>query len=110
MGLEINGISQYINWWKETYINYYSHEDYIKGFALPYILTTEEEINYVFGLLKETLPACFNPYSSPTRQAMTKITPIMQQERPEVYQKLQRRSLPARQIFAELTKISKPVS
>jgi digeranylgeranylglycerophospholipid reductase len=110
IGIEVNGISQYIEWWKKAYINRYNHEDYIKGFAMPYIFDSDEEVNYVFGLLKETIPPCFNPYSSPTRQAMNKIAPIIKKERPEIFQKLQRKSLPAKELFAPLTKISTPVS
>jgi len=108
--LEVTGISQYTDWWENSYINCYSHEEYMKGSALPYLLTTEEEVNYVFGLIKGTLPACFNAYSGPTKQAMREAMPIIQRERPEVFQKLQRKSLPASEIFAELTKISKPIS
>jgi len=69
-------------------------------------------MNYVYGLIQETVPACWNPYTAANalRQSMAKAFATAQQERPEVYQKLQRRSLPASQILAEITKISKPVS
>jgi len=73
-------------------------------------LTTEEEINCTFGLIKETLRPCWNPYTSPLAQGLKKVMPIIQQESPEVLQKLRTMSLPLNQIFAEVTKISKPVS
>ena len=112
LGLEVTALSQYVKWWKEAYINYYDQETYIKAFATPYILTTAEEINYVYGLIKETLPANWHPYagSKAMGQAMAKVMPTIQQERPEVFQKLRRMSLPPTQIYAEVTKISKPVS
>jgi len=112
LGLEIKGISQYVNWWKEAYINYYDQEAYIKAFSTPYILTTAEEVNYVNGLIKETLPAVWHPYTLGVvlGNAMAKVMPIIQRERPDIIQKLQRRSLPATELYAEVAKISKPVS
>jgi digeranylgeranylglycerophospholipid reductase len=110
LGLEIKGLSEYVNWWKDSYINSYNHETYMKTWALTHILTTEEEISYVFGLIKETLRPCWNPYTSPLAQGLKKVMPTIQQERPEVLQKLGTMSLPLSQIFAEVTKVSKPVS
>ena len=110
LGLEVTGITQYINWWKDTYINYYNHEIYMKGMARSYMLGTEEATNYFFGLINETLPAVWNPYSSPTGEIMKRILPIIQQERPDILQKLQKASLPFAEIIADITKISKPVS
>jgi len=112
LGLEITGISQYVNWWKEVYINYYDHKELIKGFALPYILTTDEETNYYLGLVKETLAAGWAPDSGgkAMRSALAKAMPIIERERPDIFQKLQRRRLPATEIYAEVTKLSKPVS
>jgi len=112
LGLEIKGISQYVNWWKEAYINYYDQEAYIKAFSHPFILTTAEEVNYVYGLIKETLPACWHPYTLGVvlGNAMAKVMPIIQRERPDILQKLQRGSLPATEIYAEVAKLSKPIS
>ena len=113
LGLEVTALSQYANWWKETYINCYHPEELAcKFFAVPYTLTTDEDINYVFGLIRETLPPPTNPFASGggLAEALERVVPIMQQERPEVLQKLRRTRLPAREIFAEVTKISKPVS
>jgi digeranylgeranylglycerophospholipid reductase len=111
LGLETIGISRYVNWWKEAYVNRYDHEDMIKGFALPYILTEEEDMNYFYGFIKETLPAVWSPEGAgkAMRPALAKVMPIIERERPDIFQKLQRRSLPASQLLAGLTKISKPV-
>ena len=112
LGLEITGISRYINWWEKTYIEPNCSEIYMTGMCTPYILTTGEDMNYVYGLIKETVPACWNPYTAANalRQSMAKAFAIAQQERPDIVQKLERRRLPAREILAEITKISKPVS
>ena len=109
LGLEVKAISQYVNWWKEAYINSYSHENYMKTWALPHILTTEEETSYVFGLINETQRPCWNPYTSPLGQALKRVMPVVQQERPELVPKLGAMRLPISQIFAEVAKVSKPV-
>jgi hypothetical protein len=82
----------------------------MKGMARSSMLGTEEAANYFLGLIKETLPAHYNPYSSPTGEVMKRIMPILQQERPDILQKLQRSALPFSEVIAEITKISKPVS
>lgn len=112
LGLETTGISQYVEWWKEAYVNRYDHADMIKGFALSSILSTEEEMNYFYSHVKETLAAVWSPEGagSAMKPVLAKVMPIIEQERPDIFQKLQRRRLPASQLLAELTKISKPVS
>ncbi len=111
LGLEVTAPSQYVDWWKKDYINYYNQNCYMKTWALPYTLTAPEEIDYLFSLIKEPMPACFNPY---TRQdhmgnALIKVMPTIQKERPEMRQKLERMSLSFTEIMAEVTKLSKPV-
>ena len=112
LGLEATGISQYVEWWKEAYVNRYDHADMIKGFALSTILSTEEEMNYFYGHVKETLAAVWSPEGagSAMKPVLAKAMPIIERERPDIFQKLQRRSLPATQLLAEVTKISKPIS
>jgi flavin-dependent dehydrogenase len=109
IGMESSGVNQYLSWWKKTYIDFYSYDAFMKGNCFPYILTNGDEYEYVFGLLRETLPATWNPYSSPTAEAMRRVMPVIQQERPEVLAKLLRRKLPATELLADITKISKPV-
>jgi hypothetical protein len=113
LGLENTGISQYVNWWKGAYSNFYDPETHFAGVSLLYTLTTEE-LEYFYGLVKETMPALWAPAGTPqgkaVSQAIAKATANLQQERPDIFQKLQRqRSLPKKELMAELTKISKPL-
>ncbi len=109
LGLEVTATSQFANWWKEAYVNYYPSDTYMKIWSIPHILTEPEEIDYLFSLIKEPVRPCFNPYTSPLKEHFRKVIPIIQREKPEVAQKLQRGSLPFAEIIAEVTKISKPV-
>jgi len=109
LGLEVTATNQYINWWQETYINRYDHEAYMKGLARSLVYGTAETVDYFFGLINETLPASYNPYSSASGEVMKKIMPIIQKERPDILQKLQRSALPLAELITEITKISKPV-
>jgi flavin-dependent dehydrogenase len=111
LGINVNGVSQYTNWWKETYIDPGCPEMYMTGMCTPYILSTAEDMNYVYGLIDEPIPACWNPYTaaSAIRQSMAKAIAIAQKERPDIAQKLERRRLPAKELLKEITQISKPV-
>ena len=110
LGLPVAATTQYVNWWKEAYINRYDHQVYMKGLARSLIYGTADTVNYFFGLVNETLPASYNPYSTSGAAAINKIMPIIMKERPDVLQKLQRGALPFSEIVAEITRISKPVS
>ena len=112
LGLEVTATAQFANWWKEAYANYYSPDVYMKNWALPFILTEPEEVDYLFSLIKEPMPPCFNPYTMGDHlgQAMGKVMPTIQKERPEIAQKLERMSLPCTEIIADVTRISKPIS
>ncbi len=112
LGLEVTAISQYVNRWQNEHLNPHDYEALLHIWALPYALTEAEEIDYLFSLLKEPLPACMNPYTMGgyLGQALGKVMPTIQQERPELLQKLGRMGLPSTELYAELTKISKPVS
>jgi len=114
LGLETTGISRYVNWWKEAYANFFDFENALRGFALPYILTAEEQ-EYFYGYIKETLPALWSPGGTEQAKvvagAIAKATSNLEQDRPDIFQKLQRsRNVPSTELIAELTKISKPVS
>jgi flavin-dependent dehydrogenase len=111
LGLEVTALDKFANWWKEAYINYYSHNTYMKTWAFPFILTKPEEIDYLLSLIKEPLPPCFNPYTmgNNMREATGRVMPIIQRERPEIARKLERGSLPVTELLTEVTKLSEPL-
>jgi digeranylgeranylglycerophospholipid reductase len=112
LGLEVTSISRYVNWWKEDYISYYDYDAYMKNWALPLIFNTAEEIDYLFSLIKEPLPSCFNhhTYRKYLGQAIRNIMPTMKREKPEMLQKLRRMGAPCAELIAEVTKLSTPVA
>jgi len=111
LGLGVTATSRYVDWWKEEYADYYSSDDYMKVWSLPFVITEPEVVDYIFSLLSEPLPPCFNPYTSGKHvgRAIRKAIPTIERERPELVQKLHRMGLPFTEIIADVTKISKPV-
>jgi hypothetical protein len=83
----------------------------MKTWALPFILSTAEEMDYLFSLIKEPLPPCFNPLSYRKRmgQAIRKVMPTIEREKPELLQKLRSMGSPFAELIIEVTKLSKPV-
>jgi flavin-dependent dehydrogenase len=110
LGLEITAISRYINRWQEEHLNHHNYDDIMKNWALPYVITEPEDMDYLFGLLKDPIPPMTNPYTSRLGVYIKKVMPIIQKERPELSQILARLGLPCTEIYSEVTKISKPVS
>jgi hypothetical protein len=89
----------------------------MKNWALPYALTEPDEIDYLWSFIKEPLPVSpGNPYDGVAWEEslftghMEKVMPIIQQERPELLPKLAKLGLPCTELYAEVTKISKPIS
>jgi digeranylgeranylglycerophospholipid reductase len=111
LGLEITATSNYVNWWKRDYITYYDQDAYMKTWGLPYILSKPEEIDYLFSLIKEPMPPCFNPYTMQEHlgKALAKVMPGIGKERPEMVRKLERMSLPFTEIISEIANMSKPL-
>ena len=83
----------------------------MKAFSMPLVLTEAEDVNYVYGLIDETMPACWHPYTPGVYigQAMAKVVPTIQKERPDILQKLQNRGKSTTEIYADITRISQPV-
>ncbi len=106
IGIASRGIADYVQWWKATYIEKCPHEAYLMNFALPYVLDTEEDLNYLFSLIKEPLPPCWNPYAAIGHigQLMQGLIPTIQEERPAMLQKLAKMSQPMSQVLAEATR------
>ena len=106
IGIASRGIADYVQWWKATYIEKCPHEAYLMNFALPYVLDTEEDLNYLFSLIKEPLPPCWNPYAAIGHigQLMQGLIPTIQKDRPAMLQKLAKMSQPMSQVLAEATR------
>ena len=111
IGLESQGISDYIHWWKTTYIEGCRHEDYLMNFALPYVIDKEEELNYIFSLIKEPLPPCWNPYAAIQHlgQLVQGLIPTIQKERPEILPKLGKMATPMTEILEPTTRACQPL-
>lgn len=112
VGIESQGISGYQNWWKTVYLEGHPHEVYLMNFAVPYILDSEEAVNYIFSLVKEPLPACYNPYAGMgfLGQRIQTIIPTIQKERPEIMEKLAKMASPVTEVIAETTKACQPLA
>ena len=105
VGLKAEGISHYLRWWKETYIDKYSHEDYVKNFTFSYILSGDD-LNYLFSLIKEPLAPCFNPYEALNliSQAIQQAAPTIQQERPDILTRLAKMAAPLEEVLRSIPK------
>lgn len=111
LGLEVTATRNYVDWWKKDYADCYSSDAYMKVWALPFILTEPEEIDYLFGLITEPLPASFNPYNMARNmgKALRKVLPVAEKEKPELLQKLSKMRLPFTEIIADVNRLSKPI-
>jgi digeranylgeranylglycerophospholipid reductase len=105
------GISDYITWWKSAYINGYRHEDYIMNFAIPFVIDKEHDLNYIFSLIKEPLPLCWNPYTAISHigERVQILIPTIEKERPDILPKLGAMSKPMTEIIESTTKVCKPL-
>ncbi len=111
VGIEPRGISDYVKWWQDVYVNGYRHEDYIMNFALPYVVDSGEDFDYICSLAKEPLPPCWNPYGaiSYLGQFIQSIVPTIQKERPDIMPKLAKMSQPMAEVLEETTKACQPI-
>jgi hypothetical protein len=109
--LRPQAMSQYINWWKESFCNAYDHEAYMKNWILTFVLTKPEKMSYAFGLLDAPLPANFNPYTAGKIMGakMATLTPVIAQERPDIWHELVRLRWPLKEVYGEVTDVSKPI-
>ena len=95
------GVSSYLDWWRDEVIKKYDYRDMIRNAALPYILTPDE-IDFMFSLIKKPLPSIFDPYETPKLigGALAEVMPIIAKERPAMFQKLSQMSgIPLKKIF-----------
>jgi hypothetical protein len=83
------GVSLYLDWWREELINKYDYKDMVRNAVLPYILTPDE-IDFIFSLIKKPLPSIFDPYETPklVGSALAEVMPLIDRKRPAILQKL----------------------
>jgi flavin-dependent dehydrogenase len=108
---KMTGISQYVDWWKEHFCDAYDHEAYMKNWILTFVMTKPENMSFAFGLVTTPLAPSFNPYTAGklVGARMATLTPIIAQERPDVWTELVRLRWPLKEVYAEVTDISQPV-
>jgi len=109
-GIAPQALAGYGRWWKTTYIDKCPHDAYLMNFALPYVLDTEEDLNFLFSLIQEPLAPCWNPYAAIGHIGglMQRLAPEIQARRPELLQKLGRMQLPMTEVLARATKACNP--
>ncbi len=83
-------IAGYEDWWLNTYIKQYDHQDYLSVFGIAYIFSKADVVDYMFGLMDELFPPTFNPYTAVKLlgQRMQGLFPKIMSERPDVFQQL----------------------
>jgi flavin-dependent dehydrogenase len=111
VGLKAQGIHDYVQWFKTTYIEGVSQEDYVMNFALPFAIDEEEDLDYIFSLIKEPQPPCWNPYTAIEyiRQLVPSLVPTIEKERPHILPKLKNMSKPMTEILEPTIKACKPL-
>lgn len=111
IGIAARGISDYVKWWQDVYVNGYRHEDYIMNFALPYVIDRGADFDYICSLAEAPLPPCWNPYAAISHlgQFMQGVMPQIQQERPELLPKLAKMSQRMDEVISETTKACEPI-
>lgn len=95
------GVAGYLDWWRDEVIRQYDYKDMIGNAVMPYVLTPDE-IDYLLGSIKKTLPGMLDPYETPklVGGALAEIMPMVQKERPEIFQKLGKmRTTPLEVVF-----------
>ncbi|MEI6125279.1 MAG: FAD-dependent monooxygenase [Pseudomonadota bacterium] len=109
-GIGSRAIAEYVQWWTATYIEKCSPDAYLMNFALPYVLDTEDDLNYLFSLVGEPLPPCWNPYAAIAHigQLMQTLVPRIQKERPDIMMKLAKMSRPMTEVLAAATRACEP--
>lgn len=64
LGIAPRAINEYCDWWLNTYIKQYDYQAYLQVFGIAYMFPGKEMIDHIFGLLKESFPPTFNPYTA----------------------------------------------
>jgi len=84
------GIKPYLDWWQEYYLGKMDYNVFLKNLYMP-ILCSEDEIDYLFKTIQETLPTVLDPYEVPAHMgsALAKIIPTIKEEKPDLLKKIE---------------------
>ena len=96
------GVATYLDWWKQAFVDRYPRDLIMKNYILGAVMTNED-MDYLFSLLNEVMPASILPYTLPAHlgEAVGKVVPIIQKDRPDILGKLGRMAQePVEQILA----------
>lgn len=91
LGIAPQALAAYEDWWLNTYIKKYDHQDYLSIFGLAYTMVKPEIIDYIFSIMgAEPFAATFNPYRSVglIGERMQSLFPKIMAERPDILQQL----------------------
>jgi digeranylgeranylglycerophospholipid reductase len=104
------GVSGYLDWWRDEIIKKYDYKDMIRNAVLPYVLTPDE-IDVLLGSVTKILPSVLDPYETPkfVGEAIAEVTPLIAKKNPSVFHKLSRmRSTPLESIFGGCIRVGFP--
>jgi len=104
------GVSPYLEWWREEVINKYDYRDMIRNVVLPYVLTSDE-IDFLLRVVNKTLPSILDPYETPklVGGAIAEVMPTIVKKRPTISQKLsQMGGIPLKKVFEGCIRVGFP--
>jgi flavin-dependent dehydrogenase len=83
------GVQAYVDWWKTYHVDALDYRVFLKNLYMP-VLCNDEEIDYIFSRMNETLQTVLDPYEVPESlgRGLAKVIPLIQQERPELITKM----------------------
>jgi flavin-dependent dehydrogenase len=90
LGIAPRAIGEYCDWWLNTYIKQYDYQAYLQVFGIAYMFPGKDMIDHIFGLLKESFPPTFNPYTAVKLLGgrLQGIIPQLMASRPDMVQAL----------------------
>jgi digeranylgeranylglycerophospholipid reductase len=96
------GVATYLDWWKQAFVDRYPRDLIMKNYILGAVMTNED-MDYLFSLMNDVMPASILPYTLPAHlgEAVGKVVSIIQKDRPDILGKLGRMAQePVEQILA----------
>lgn len=84
------GVEDYLRWWKDSFCIPYDYRNYLKNYTICNFFE-DEEVNYLFSNIKETMPASLNAYElfNLVGMELGKSMDKIAIERPELLKKIQ---------------------